>query len=168
QLRAGLTCKLNPAARHAFKLLLLSAVALPAVLHGQSGILPAPKTDVYLYGTVKALETHDSLPGASIRLSEWPSGQELLHLVANERGRYEVQLNRAGTYRLTYEAEGRVGKSVEIDLASVPDSAWAGGLAMNVDIALFRPRQGVDYSLLKEPLGKAGFDPATGTIAWDL
>ena len=153
----------------AIPFLALPAILLTSLAHGQAGpVEPSPQVNLYYYGTVKTYETHDSLPGASIHLIEWPSGQELLHLLANEPGRYELELNKAGKYRVMYEADGRVGKTVEIDLTRVPDSVWAGGLGMSVDIKLFRPSPGVDYAMLKEPLGKAAFDGATGLIAWDL
>lgn len=127
-------------------------------VHGQETGLPpsTPSVDPYIYGTVRDMATRDSLPGASIRLFEHPSGQELLHLVTNERGRYQLKLNRTGIFRPAFSDEGRVAKIVEIDLTGVPDSLWAGGVAMNVEITLFEALPGVDYSVLDEPIARRG------------
>ncbi|HMN04290.1 MAG TPA: hypothetical protein PKD45_01070 [Flavobacteriales bacterium] len=152
-----------------YTFLFLAALLLPHLAHGQSDLPPAaPGVDLYLYGTIKSYETRDSLPGASVRLLEQPAGQELLHLVANERGRYELELNRSGLFRLAFSDEGRVAKMVEIDLRDVPDSLWAGGVAMNIEMTLFETLPGVDYSILAEPMGRARYNAELDNIAWDL
>lgn len=86
----------------------------------------------------------------------------------NERGRYELTLNKEGVFRLEYGGAGRVGKCVEIDLTGVPDSVWAGGLAMQIDITLFKRNPDIDYSVLEEPIGKARYSAQAGILEWDL
>ena len=150
-------------------ILVLSLLALPILGLSQTGI-PAgsPPIDLYIYGTVKDYVTGDSLPGSQIRLREWPSGQELLQLPTNERGRYELTLNKNGVFRLEYGGAGLVAKTVEIDLTGVPDSVWAGGMAMNIEITLFKENPDLDYSVLDEPIGKARYIEQAGRLEWDL
>lgn len=136
---------------------------------GQTGLpAPSPQVDLYVYGKVKSVETQDSLPDASIKLYEWPAQTELLHTLADEHGKYAMQIIKNGLFRLTYADSGRVAKTVEIDLRAVPDSIWEGGIAMNVDITLFNRQAGMDYAVLDEPIGKAGYDAEAGNMAWDL
>ena len=77
-------------------------------------------------------------------------------------------MNRTGIFRLAFADEGRVAKTVEIDLTGTPDSLWIGGVAMNVEITLFEALPGVDYSVLKEPMGKARYNAEQDNLAWDL
>lgn len=153
--------------RHLF--LALPLLVLPMLVHGQTGI-PAgpPPIDLYIYGTVKDLATADSLPGAWVRLREWPAEQELLQLPTDARGRYALTLNKEGVFRLEYGLTGMVGKCVEIDLTGTPDSVWAGGLGMQIDMTLLQRDPDIDYSILDEPIGKARYSAQTGLLEWDL
>lgn len=79
-------------------------------------------------------------------------------LSTNKRGRYEVELGRDRIYRLSYSAPGRVRKSVLIAPTNSPDSIWTVGLAMNIDMTLFKEVLRFDYSLLKEDIARARYD----------
>lgn len=124
--------------------------------------------DLYVYGTVKTYEERDSLPGASMAVRIPGTDGNLVVVNTNQRGRYEIELNRDHDYRLFFSAPGRVGKSVLIDPTNIPDSIWGEGFAMNIDITLFKEDPRFDFSILKEDIGRARYDAAQGMIAWDL
>jgi len=125
-------------------------------------------SDLYVYGTVKTYEERDSLPGASIAVCIPGTDGNLVVMNTNHRGRYAIELNRDHVYRLSFSAPGRVGKSVLIDATNIPDSIWGEGFAMSIDITLFKEDPRIDFSILKEDIGRARYDAAQGMIAWDL
>lgn len=135
---------------------------------GQSSILIHQDTSLYVYGTINAFETGDSLPGAGITIRRLPSDGVLRSIHANEQGKYEFYLGKGDHFRITYSYLDRVPKHVEIDAASVPDSSWHGGMAMEVAISLRKPFKGSDDPLFDEAIGRSRYDPKANLLEWDL
>lgn len=133
--------------------------------------LPATAQDssLYVYGTIRDYSTRDSLPYSQIDIKEIFNGKKHSKVLANGRGRFEFYLERNRVYSASFSSEGRVAKSVEINLLNAPDSLWDdGGVAMNIDMTLFREVPGISFSLLEQPIGKCKYYPATDQLAWDL
>ncbi|MBP8824518.1 MAG: hypothetical protein KBH07_12830 [Flavobacteriales bacterium] len=125
-------------------------------------------TSLYVFGTVTDYQTGDSLPGTGIIIQNWPRGQEQRRLHADEHGRYEFYLGRGDRFRVSYSRSDRVQKHVEIDAVSVPDSSWHGGMAMEINMTLFKPFPGSDDDLFNEAIGRSRYNPATNLLEWDL
>ncbi len=120
--------------------------------------------DLRIYGVVRQHEVNVPLPNALVRVAVGA-----LHLVTvqcDSSGRYEALLDVGRAYTLTYEADGRVSKNVQIDLSGAPKDD--GGYGMNVDVRLFNPLPLVDVSFLQEPIGKAAYDSTSQSIVWDM
>lgn len=151
---------------------LVAAIAMvcaaATAAYGQSDILIHQDTSLYVYGTINAFETGDSLPGAGIVIRRLPGDNVLRSIHANERGEYAFYLGRNDRFRVTYTYMDRVAKHVEIDAASVPDSSWHGGMAMEVTIALLQPFKGSDDPLFDKAIGRSRYDPKANLLEWDL
>ena len=71
-------------------------------------------------------------------------------------------------YKIVFSSPGYVSKYVTIDLRDIPPAKQVGGFEMNIDISLFKQLDGIDYSLLDEPIGKAKYYAKTGVMVWDM
>lgn len=154
-------------ARHLFTGIVL-AITVGTVAQGQSTVLFHQDTSLYVYGTVKDLATGDSLPGTDILIKKLPGDRVFRELHADEQGNYNFYLGKRSRYKITYAHKGMVAKHVEIDAASVPDTSWHGGMAMEVTISLRKPFKGSDNALFDEAIGRSRFNPATNLLEWDL
>lgn len=144
------------------------ACSLSAAAYGQNTILLHQDTSLYLFGAVTDIQTGDSLPGTGIIITKIPSGRQLRELHADEHGKYDLYLGKGLRYRISYVRSDRVPKHVEIDAASVPDSSWHGGMAMEVNIALIKPFPGSNGELFDEAIGRSRYNPASNLLEWDL
>lgn len=144
------------------------AFAAGNMAHGQSAVLFHQDTSLYVYGTVKDIETRDSLPGTDILIKKLPGDRVFRELHADEHGNYNFYLGKRSRYKITYAHKDMVAKHVEIDAESVPDTSWHGGMAMEVTISLLKPFKGSDDALFNEVIGRSRFNPATNLLEWDM
>lgn len=149
--------KCTPALRRS--ILCMAALAMITAASAQT-------PSVFVYGTVKDLVTRDSIPQATLQIGE-EAGTPVT-LIANARGRYEFELTDEKVYLIRYDAPGKVGKSVVVDTRGPTPEQWEGGFGMNIDVVLMDNLPDVDYSILSEPFGRAGFVPASGNFEWDM
>jgi hypothetical protein len=149
---------------HPFRLrplLMLLALTTLAQLVAQDG-------GMAIYGTVRDMDTRDSIPFPQVLVEEVGSEVPPITAATNARGRYEITLNEQKVYLIRYSAPGKVAKSVQVDLRGPSAEDWAGGYGMHVDITLLDELPGVDLSVLAQPFGKAHYAPASGNFEWDL
>lgn len=57
---------------------------------------------------------------------------------------------------------------MQVDTQGPAPEQWEGGFGMHIDVVLLDSLPGVDFSVLREPFGKAAFDQAQGNFAWDM
>ncbi len=150
-----------------FAAAVLTVGAVVAV-HGQNTVILHQDTSLYVYGTVTDLQTGDSLPGTGIIIQDWPRGQYQRKVHADEHGNYEFYLGRGDRFRITYNRSDRLQKHVEIDAASVPDSSWHGGMAMELNMTLQAPFPGSDNELFNEAIGRSRYNPESNLLEWDM
>ncbi len=131
------------------------------------GLAASAQVDnVYVYGTVKDYNTSKKLDGITVNVLK--DGVQYASVVTSANGKYEFNLDFGHEYKIVFGKVGMVGKNVSIDTKDIPEEQRVGGVAMNVEMTLFQDIPGIDYSILQKPIGKSKFDPATGTLAWDL
>lgn len=140
-----------------FLLLLLASFGLKA---------SSQTHDLYLYGTVKDYNTAQKLDSTTITL--FKDGTVHSTVVTDSSGKYEFKLEYGYECKLLFAKPGMVGKSVVIDPRGVPDEEQIAGLAMNVEMTLFKYREGIDYAILQQPIGRSKYDPVTNRLTWDL
>jgi hypothetical protein len=122
--------------------------------------------NVYVYGTVKDYNTSKKLDGVTVTV--FKDGTKFASVVTSANGKYEYNLDYGSDYKLLFEKPGMVSKNVTINTSSIPEEERAGGLAMNVEMTLFADIPGINYDILKQPIGKSKYDPTTHMLAWDL
>ena len=131
------------------------------------GLYTSAQTDnLLIYGTVKDYYTAQNVDSATVTI--FKEGAIHSSFTTNASGKYEFELGYGYEYKLLFEKPGMVGKSVVINTSGVPLDEQKGGLAMNIEMALFKHIPRIDYSVLQQPIGKCKYDPVTNALAWDL
>lgn len=128
----------------------------------------AQQPTMVVYGTVRDFATRDSIPFPSVQIHDSLSDMPPTPVVSTARGRYELELGQEGLYQILFGAPGKVSKSVQIDTRGPSQAEWEGGFGMNIEIVLMDSLPGVDYSVLREPFGRAAWEKGSSTFAWDV
>jgi hypothetical protein len=131
-----------------------------------SNPLWAQLDNVNVYGTVKDMSTAKKLDGVTITV--FKNGAKLMEAMSNASGKYEVNLDYGAEYKVQCSKAGYVGKNISIDTRNVPEEERMGGHGMNIDFTMMVEIEGVDYSVLKEPFGKAQYVKSSGNFEWDM
>jgi len=145
---------------------LRNALALLGIL--SAPFIQAQGHSLFLYGTVRHYETKDSIPYPSVRIQEAREDALPWPIVTTARGRYDLELTEEKIYWIRYDAPGKVGKRIEVDMRGASLSQVEGGYGMNIEMTLFDSLPDVDFSILKEPIGRCRFDAGKNEFAWDL
>lgn len=120
--------------------------------------------EIYVYGHIRRYENRASIPNARVLL--FPSEGTTDTILANDTGYYECHLDYL-YWTLVFESPGLISKTVVIDGLDVPEQEREGGHGMNVDMTLFAPMPGRDFSFLEEPIGVARYSPVDSSLVWD-
>ena len=147
-----------PIVLHAFLMALL--LVTPAVSLAQD-------TLAVVYGTVKDLSTKKPIAAAQVEVLDLKWGRRTI-VVANDSGRYDLNLTEEADYLIEYGALGHVPKRVRIVLRGPTPEQWVGGFGMNIDINLFREVLGLDLTMGGEPFGICTFDTTYANFQWDV
>lgn len=122
--------------------------------------------NIYVYGTVKDYVSAVKLQGVSVIVHK--DDVRIATLVTDSLGRYEVNLDFDHVYKLWFMQPGKVTKQIEVDARAIPTDLRPGGFGMNVEMTLFKSLQGLDMSVLDQPIGKARYSPVDSTMSWDM
>ena len=146
---------------------LLRAACIVAIL--MSGPhLKAQTPGVTVFGTVRDMNTRDSIPFPLVTVEEIGADRPPLPIVSTARGRYEFALTQQKHYVIHYGAPNKLAKSVRMELNGPGTEDWATGYGMQLDITLMDSLPSIDSSVLKEPFGIARFNKESGYYEWDL
>ncbi len=122
--------------------------------------------NVMVYGTVKDMSSSKKLDGVTVTV--FKNGGKLTEVITNASGKYEVNLDYGGDYKVMCAKPGFVGKNITIDTRNVPEEERQGGHGMNIDFTMMVEIPDVDFSVLLEPFGKANYIMASGNFEWDM
>lgn len=122
--------------------------------------------DISIYGVVRDHNDNKKIPNVDIIIYE--NGKRAFSKKTNLNGKYDFVLEFNKSYRIDYIYPYYVTKYLTINAKDVPDIDRVGGFEMNIDMTLFKEIDGLDVSLLKDPIGKAQFDASKGEMAWDM
>lgn len=139
-------------------LVVLVAMMLPLSLFGQD--------DISIYGVVRDHSEKNKIANVTIVVFE--NDKKIFERKSNLAGKYEFVLEYDKSYRIEYNYPNYVSKYLTIDVRDIPEEDRIGGFEMNIDMTLFREIEGLDVSLLENPIGKAQFDAKRNEIAWDF
>lgn len=122
----------------------------------------------YVYGESWDLDTKQILINYSITATDQDDTTNVLRGRVDGKGRYDLELPFDRTYKVEFQAPGYVTKHVLIDLNGVAADKRNGDLGMNIQVALFRPIENIDYSLIgSQPYGICRINKKGRSIEWD-
>ena len=119
-------------------------------------------------GKIKGKSKNFKEAQISIFLIETNNRIILKRISSNKKGKYDTELDFDNYYKIVFSSPGFVSKFVTIDFRDIPVEDRVGGFKMHIDISLFKQIEGIDYSLLNAPIGKAKYYAKTGVIVWDM
>lgn len=120
-----------------------------------------------MFGVLKDMSTSERLRGVAVEAVDMKWGRHAAAF-ANDSGKYEMNLGRNGEWLVSYSASGYLTKRIKLVLTGPAPEDWIGGFGMNVDMALMKPKSGVDYAALDEPFGICRYNGESGNFEWDM
>jgi len=138
------------------------------LLAGRCPALSAQGSTLYVYGTVKDHGSGAPFERFMVSAINMRDTADRVLARTNAKGRYELVLHGDKEYALVYSAVGMLTKHALLDLRGPDATQWKDGFGMNINMALFAPVEGVDFSVLREPIGKCRFNRELATFEWDV
>ncbi|TXC81663.1 hypothetical protein [Luteibaculum oceani] len=121
---------------------------------------------IYVYGTVKDERSSKKLTDVKVILVE--DGNTKTTYVTTLNGKFELDLDFDHDYDIRFVKDGYVAKFININTKNVPDENKVGGFGFDLDMSLFEEIDGINFDILKKPIGKASFVPAAGELGFDF
>ena len=87
---------------------------------------------------------------------------------AGTSGKFDFTLPLGYSYDLKFSKADYVTKIIRVDTRNIPAEDRAGGFLMEFEASLFKYVDGFNTDILKEPMGKAGFDSQTNYVTFDF
>lgn len=147
---------------------LLTALLLWTGGEDEVDYAPIDKEHFLLYGfTVEMLYESGDEGNAPGTLCKVYIGEEIYTAFrSNAKGEYVFNLPKGNLYTLAFGGDDYVNKIVEIDARELQDSRKESVIAM--DLALFRPVEGVDYAEMDVPVVRWYYDGSEKELVPDL
>ena len=111
-------------------------------------------------------DERSKLSGVTLQVSK--GGRVMNNILTDGSGTYYFELPLGGEYLITVSKEGYVSKKFSVSTLGVP--AEMAGLrfpSVEASLTLFKRMEGVDYSLLDQPVNKFYFDPEREYFVYD-
>tara|TARA_R110001592_G_scaffold359340_3_gene665649 strand:- start:3067 stop:6597 length:3531 start_codon:yes stop_codon:yes gene_type:complete len=134
------------------------AFAVPKTVFSQADL-------IVINGLVKDEKTNKLLAGVAI--SKIRNGELVETVTTGVNGRFIMNLEFDNNYDIKFDKSGYIGKFINIDATAVPDENKVGGIGFDLNMNLFEEVEGVNFDILKQPVGKAKYDAESGDIGFD-
>ncbi len=121
---------------------------------------------VSIFGVVRDHDDNKKIAGVEIVIFQ--DDAKYSSMTSNASGKYEFTISFDHLYKIVYSYPNFVTKFLTIDSRYVPSEEKEGGYEMNIDMTLFKEIEGLDVSILDNPIGKAQFDQNEGRMGWDM
>ncbi|MDQ3100061.1 MAG: hypothetical protein M3R08_01630 [Bacteroidota bacterium] len=143
---------------------LLLVIAVP---FGAVAVL-AQDHPFYVYGEIWDLDTKQILINCTVLAVNVDDTTTVLKGRIDGKGRYELELPFDQSYKVQFIAPGYVTKHVLMDLNGVTVDRRNGDLGMNIQAALFKPLENIDYTLItSKPYGICRLNKKGKSFEWD-
>lgn len=116
-------------------------------------------------GSIKKEETKKRMEGATITIKRNGSVWKTMTSPAN--GKFEASLLPGAVYLIEFSKPGHVTKRIELSTKNVPPDDAKYGFDFPMEMNLFEKIEGLDVSILNQPIAKVAFNPATGYMDYD-
>ena len=111
-------------------------------------------------------ETNLVLDGVKITVLKDGKKENVIDLGTS--GKFDFTLPLGYSYDFKFSRKEYVAKIMRIDTRNIPSEDRAGGFQIDFEGSLFKYVKGFNKRILKEPMGRAQFDPMTNSISFDF
>lgn len=137
--------------------IIFALIVLPAISYSQWTL------DVN--GSVKKEETKKRFEGVTITVKR--NGSVWKTVNSDESGKFDVSLPPNAIYLVEFSKPGHVTKRIEFSTKNVPPEDAKYGFEFPMEMNLFEEIDGLDVSILNQPIAKVAFDPSTGYMDYN-
>jgi len=125
------------------------------------------EADVYLriYGSIADSDNNERLDECVVRVTKDNEFEE--EYTTKYSGKFEFFLPAGYEYRFFFEKNGYVGKNIEISTVEAADMDEQFIFSLKADISLFKHINGMNYTVLKEPIGRGYCNGRKGKVQFD-
>jgi tetratricopeptide (TPR) repeat protein len=116
-------------------------------------------------GNVKNLTEKSKLDGATISVTR--NGKPYQSMSSASGGKFKLKLDPEGDYEIIFSKPGFVSKKIIASTKGIPPEDSKYGFEFPMEMNLFEEVPGLDVSILKQPIGRIAFNPATGYMDYD-
>ena len=116
-------------------------------------------------GRVKKEETNKRFEGVTITVKR--NGAVWKTLTSPANGEFDVPLPPDAIYIIEFSKPGHVTKRVEFSTKNVPPEDAKYGFDFPMEMNLFEEIDGLDVSILNQPIATVVFDPESGIMDYD-
>ena len=107
-----------------------------------------------------------NISGANVLVTQ--SGKTVNNLTTDGSGKYNFELPLGGDYLITVSKEGYVSKKFSINTGGVPpEKATTQFPIIQASLGLFKKVEGVDYSVMNQPLNKYKYNSEVDNFEYD-
>lgn len=138
------------------------AIVCMFMLQAQSSIA---QWTLDVMGTVKKEETKKRMEGATITIKR--NGTVWKTVASLASGKFEASLLPGAVYVIEFSKPGHVTKRIEMSTKNVPPDDAKYGFDFPMEMVLFEKMDGLDVSILNQPIAKVAFNPETGYMDYD-
>lgn len=130
-------------------------------------ILPFTSSAFYieLYGTV--VEHFSSDPMKDVYVRVYAEGSQVFFKRTKGNGKFKFQIDREKEYVIEFTKLHFVTKRVAIDTRNIPPMSDIPFFEIELEMDMFPFVEGVDYTVLEQPLGSAQYDDNLRNMRWD-
>ena len=115
---------------------------------------------------MEALVTDDGKKMSGAVIEVFKNGKFVEKVKTDGKGRAYIPMDAGGVYTITISGEGKILKKIEVDTKNTP-ADLNEPLFYPAEVDIFDKVDGIDYSILNQPIGKITFDPEYGDFSAD-
>ena len=116
-------------------------------------------------GKIKNETTGDKLDGTTITIKR--NGSTWKTLTVDKSGKFSFSLEPDAEYTIIFSKPGFVSKKIYVNTKNVPPEEATYGFDFPMQMNLFEEIEGLDVSILNQPIAKISFDPNSGYFDFD-
>ena len=143
----------------------LLGLAITAMFLLSTSVSKAQDWTLDIMGSVKKEETKKRFEGVTITVKR--NGAVWKTITSPANGKYDLKLPPDGIYLIEFSKFGHVSKKIEFSTKNVPPEDAKYGFEFPMEMNLFEKMEGLDVSVLNNPIAKVAFDPSTGYMDYD-
>ena len=145
----------------------LLSMAFSAAVALTGSTRPVDNNHILIYGKVLEIIPQEmkEIPGESVQVMIYQEDELYVAFNTDDKGKYEFNLPVEHNYTIVFGTENYVAKRVTIDAHALSDRKT--GHAVKLDMGIFKPVEGVDFSFLEAPIASFYFQQEVGQIAPD-